>query len=178
MRPALNIALVLATCADDSTPRGAFERMADAAQSESVGDLFDALDDESRDAVSGLHGAQARIGRLLRRDFLTEEREGVPGRWRLGAEARDARSVFAAWCREYECLAEVTDRLSAPVRVDIDGAGARVLVRKGRSYPFSRSRRGRWGLSLFRDRLRRWNVEVHRDLESIAHSAGILRRLR
>lgn len=161
---------------DPSTLEGSFARMAEAAEQGSVPGIFAALDDDSRGSVSSIRHAQEEAKNLVERDYPPAERSRAVGRWRIGADARDATGVFVAWCEESGCLAEVRDRLSSISRTITHGDRARIKVRRGREYPFARSKAGRWGLALYQDRLSRWKTEVHRDLGAIRRAAEIYRR--
>jgi hypothetical protein len=177
--PASCLLLLLPSCGAEPDPKtleGAFSRMAEAAEQGSPPALFASLDDDSRGSVSSIHHAQREAKELVERDYPPAERGRATGRWRIGADARDATGTFVAWCEETDCVPEVRDRLSSIVRTVTHGDRARVKVRRGREYPFARSKQGRWGLALFQERLARWKTEVHRDLDAIRRAAEIYRR--
>jgi len=155
----------------DTTPAGAYARIALAVADQHPRDIFAYLETEAQWASFTLHEVRARARDKVRASYPAGEREKVLGAWKDEGDSVDGPDVFARLAARRGWLARLERDLSGVEHAEIQGDRATVVTARGTRYPFRRRENGIWGLTIFTAELAAEAERATRDLDLIERDA-------
>jgi hypothetical protein len=156
----------------DTTPEGAYARIALAIAERRPRDAFAYLETEAQWASYTIRDARRRACDRVRATYPAGEREKLLDAWgELGA-APDGADVFALLAAKRGWIGRLERDLSGAARTDVEGERATVITGRGTRYPFRRRENGIWGLTIFTAELAAEAEKASRDLEVVEHAAA------
>ena len=156
----------------DTTPEGAYMRIARAIREDAPENAFAYLEEEAQHACFTIVGYAAKATARIRRAYPEPERSEALARYRPLAEAGDGPSLFARIAEQEGYVTRLRRDLSGVASVAIDGERATVITARGTRYPFRRRPNGIWGLTLFTTELTQRAEHLARDWELIQSAAA------
>lgn len=176
----LSLSLIaLASCGSvpaAETPEQAFATFATAARDPDLRGVYQALDLESRWAVSSIHRAEREMHALVRAHYPAGAREREMARYHDAAQADDPATYFV---RRYRArIEELRPTLSGAPRIERapDGRTASALLAKGSRLAFAKGDDGRWGWAGLREELEARKIWSANALASIHEGADRYRK--
>jgi hypothetical protein len=162
----------------DTTPQGAYGRIALAVAERRTRDLFPYLETDAQWA--------AYTVRDLRRDACARVRASYPpaaqppllDAWHEEGEAPDGSDLFALVATRRGWIARLERDLSGVDHVEIQGERATVVTSRGTRYPFRLRDNGVWGLTIFTAELGAEAERAARDLDVVKRAAADYERAR
>lgn len=135
--------------APDTTPEGAYERIAYALARGEPRDVFAYLEDAAQHACFTIRDYRAKSLALVEASYPEAEREKLVESYRELASAPDGADVWVLFAEQRGFAKRLRRDLSGIARVEIDGERATIETVRGTRYPFRRRDVGIWGLALF-----------------------------
>ncbi len=162
----------------ETTPEGAYARIALAVAERRARDLFPYLETDAQWAAYTI--------RDLRRDACARVRASYPPAagaplldgWHEEAEAPDGSDLFALVATRRGWIARLERDLSGVEHVEIHGERATVVTSRGTRYPFRLRDNGVWGLTIFTAELGAEAERAARDLDVVKRAADDYDRAR
>lgn len=160
----------------DTTPQGAYLRIASAIGRQEPEDCFAYLEEEAQHAVFTIlrYGRQAAA--LVDESYPEPARSAALERYQLARRAPDAPQLWAAMAADRGWLGRLRRDLSGVGSVEIAGPRATVVTARGTRYPFRRRPNGIWGLTIFTAELEAEAERQARDWELIQQAAADYQR--
>jgi hypothetical protein len=156
----------------DTTPEGAYARIALAIAERRPKDAFAYLETEAQWAAYTIGDARKKACDRVRRSYPADQRATLLDRWKDEAEAADGPDVFARLATLRGWTARLDRDLSGSAHVEIQGERATVVTARGTRYAFRRRENGIWGLTLFTAELQAEAERASRDLEEVDRAAA------
>ncbi len=156
----------------DTTPEGAYARVALSVAERRYRDVFPYLETEAQWAAFTIRDLRKKSCERLRASYPPAERQGLLDAWHDEAEAPDGPDVFALFAVHRQWAARLERDLSGVARVDIEGERATVITARGTRYPFRRRDNGIWGLTVFTAELQAEAERAARDLDVVQRAAA------
>lgn len=156
----------------DTTPEGAYLRIAIAVSDRDAPRFFPYLETAAQHACHTVHQNRARALGLVRQSYPRDEAARLERQWGAVADAADAERAFAALARERGWLDLLARDMSRAVEVVVDGERATVVTGRGTRYSFRRRENGLWGLTAFTAELMAEAERSDRDLGIVERSAA------
>lgn len=164
--------------APDTTPEGAYARIALlVAQRQTIG-IFPYLETEAQWASYTIRDARKKACDRVRAAYPPGERERLLAEWHGEAEAQDGSNVFVLLAAARGWMARLERDLSGASHVEIQGERATVVTARGTRYPFRRRDNGIWGLTIFSAELEAEAERAVRDLDVVDRAAADYERAR
>jgi hypothetical protein len=135
--------------APDTTPEGAYERIAFALARGLPRDVFAYLEDAAQHACFTIRDYRSKSLALAEKSYPEAERLKLVASYRQFAAAPDGADVWVLLAEERGFTRRLRRDLSGIARVEIDGERASIETARGTRYPFRRREVGIWGLALF-----------------------------
>jgi hypothetical protein len=135
--------------APDTTPEGAYMRIASAIAGGDTHDAFAYLEDEAQHAAFSIGEFAKRATRAIRQGYPADEQGRALQPYAELAKHSDGPQVWATLARQRGWVTRLRRDLSGVVQVEIAGTRASVTTARGTRYPFRRRPNGIWGLTLF-----------------------------
>jgi hypothetical protein len=155
----------------DTTPEGAYARIALAMAERRPRDAFAYLETEAQWASYTIRDARRRACERIRASYPPEEGAKLLHDWSHVAEAPDGADAFAALAVARGWIARLERDLSGAARTEIEGERATVVTGRGTRYAFRRRDNGIWGLTIFTPELMAEAEKASRDLDVVVHAA-------
>lgn len=155
----------------DTTPEGAYARIALAVARRQPGDAFAYLETEAQWACYTIRDARAKALERVRASYPAEQRDPLVAAWNEEASAPDGADVFAIEAARKGWIARLERDLSGVASVEVQGERATVVTARGTRYPFRRRDSGIWGLTIFTADLEADAQRASRDLETVERAA-------
>ena len=155
----------------ETTPEGAYARIALSIEERRYRDLFPYLETEAQWAAYTIRDARKKACDRVRTSYAPEEQGKLLASWGEEAQAPDGADVFAIFARRRGWMARLEKDLSGAASVDVEGERATVVTARGTRYPFRRRENGIWGLTIFTAELQAEAERASRDLEVVERSA-------
>jgi hypothetical protein len=152
----------------DTTPEGAYARIALSIAERRPRDAFAYLETEAQWAAFTIRDARKKACDLVRASYPAEEREKLLAEWSAEADAPDGPDEFALLAARRGWIARLERDLS---HVEVQGERATVVTARGTRYPFRRRDNGIWGLTIFTAELQAEAEKASRDLEVVERAA-------
>jgi hypothetical protein len=156
----------------DSTPEGAYARIALAVADRRVADAFPYLETEAEWASFTVRDARRKATDRVRASYPAAEGAPLLEAWRAEAEAPDGPDAFTVLAARRGWIQRLERDLSGVYRVEIQGERATVVTAHGTRYPFRRRDNGIWGLTIFTAELQAEAERATRDLEVVERAAA------
>jgi hypothetical protein len=148
----------------DTTPEGAYDRIALAVAERRSRDAFAYLETEAQWASKACDRVRA--------SYPPPEQGKLLDAWHEEAEAPDGPDLFALLAARMGWVGRLERDLSGVAHVDIEGERATVVTTRGTRYPFRRRDNGIWGLTIFTAELGAEADRAARDLEVVEQAAA------
>jgi hypothetical protein len=155
----------------DTTPEGAYARIALAIAERRPRDAFAYLETEAQWASFTIRDLRRKACERVRATYPETEQIKLLAAWREEAEAPDGPDVFALFSARRGWATRLERDLSGVAHVEIQGERATVVTARGTRYPFRRRDNGIWGLTIFTAELDAEAERAARDLEVVQRVA-------
>lgn len=156
----------------DTTPEGAYARIALAIAERRPRDAFAYLETEAQWASYTILEARKRACKRVRESYPQGERASTIREWMDLDAAPEPPDAFAVLALRRGWIARLERDLSGVARVDVQGERATVVTGRGTRYPFRRRENGIWGLTIFTAELQAEAERASNDLEVVEHAAA------
>jgi hypothetical protein len=156
----------------DTTPEGAYARIALAIAERRPRDAFAYLETEAQWASYTIRDARRNGCDRVRATYPPEERGKLLDAWGDYAAAPDGADVFALLATRRGWIGRLERDLSGAAHTEVEGERATVVTGRGTRYPFRRRENGIWGLTIFTAELDAEAQKAARDLEVVEHAAA------
>lgn len=160
----------------DTTPQGAYLRIAYALSRGDAHMVFPYLEDAAQHAAYTIRDYRKQARDLVAADFPEPERARLVAEYQAHADAPDGSDVFVAMAAEQGWLGRLRRDLSGVGKVEIEGERATVVTARGTRYSFRRRQNGIWGLTLFTAELVTEAEKAARDFDVVKKAAEDYRR--
>ncbi len=156
----------------DTTPQGAYMRIARAVSSGEAEACFAYLEEEAQHASFTISGLASKAAARIAAAYPEPARSQALDRYRGLAEAGDGPAVWAQLAAERGWIARLRRDLSGVASVVQEGDRATVVTAGGTRYAFRRRPNGIWGLTLFTAELEAEAERMARDWDLIQRDAA------
>ncbi|MDP9036284.1 MAG: hypothetical protein M3O50_15895 [Myxococcota bacterium] len=164
--------------APDTTPEGAYARVALLVAERHLDGIFPYLETEAQWAAYTIRDARKKSCDRVRDSYPPGERERLLAEWRGEADAPDGADVFVLLAIQRGWMARLERDLSGAAHVDVQGERATVVTARGTRYSFRRRDNGIWGLTIFSAELEAEADRAARDLDVVERAAADYDRAR
>lgn len=156
----------------DTTPEGAYDRIALAIAERRPRDAFAYLETEAQWASFTIRDLRQRASDRVRAAYPAAEQAKLLDAWREEAEAPDGPDEFVLMAKRNGWIERLQRDLSGVAHVEVQGERATVVTVRGTRYPFRRRDNGIWGLTIFTAQLQAEAERAARDMEMVDKSAA------
>ncbi len=156
----------------DTTPDGAYARIAFALAERRTRDVFPYLETEAQWASFTVRDLRRKACDRVRAAYPPAEAAPLLAAWHEEADAADGPDLFALLAARRGWVARLERDLSGAAHVDVAGERATVVTARGTRYPFRRRDNGIWGLTLFTAELGAEAERAARDLDVVERAAA------
>ncbi|MEI7892251.1 MAG: hypothetical protein WCI05_04140 [Myxococcales bacterium] len=153
----------------DTTPEGAYLRVAYAVAQDRPRDFFAYVETDAQWAAFTLHDARQKAQSLVSTQYPEDERSELLASW--GPATSDGADAFEQVARRRGWLTRLKRDLSGVRSVQIEAERATVVTARGTRYPFRRRENGLWGLTVFTAELLAEAQRASRDLDVVEKAA-------
>ena len=160
----------------DTTPEGAYLRIAAAILQGRPADCFAYLEDEAQHACFTIAGYAAEARTTIVENYPEAERAEALAPYAVVADVEPGRPTWVALAEARGWLRRLRRDLSGIAEVETKDARATVTTHRGTRYPFRRRDNGIWGLTIFTAELLAEVEKLARDGELIEAAAADYRR--
>jgi hypothetical protein len=162
----------------ESSPEGAYARIALAIAERRPRDVFPYLETEAQWASFTIRDTRKRACDRVRASYPPAEGGPLLAAWHDEADAADGPDAFALLASRRGWMRRLERDLSGIARIEIQGERATVVTARGTRYPFRRRDNGLWGLTIFTAELLAEAERASRDLDVIGLAAADYDRAR
>jgi hypothetical protein len=162
----------------DTTPEGAYARIALAVAGRRPQDAFAYLETEAQWASFTIRDLRRKACDRVRSSYPAAEQDRLLGAWHEEADAPDGPDVFALFAARRGWTARLERDMSGVEHVEVQGERATVVTARGTRYAFRRRENGIWGLTLFTAELDAEAERAARDLDVVERAAADYARIR
>jgi hypothetical protein len=155
----------------DTTPQGAYARIALSLAERRPRDIFPYLETEAQWAAFTIQEMRKKACDRIRASFPPGARQPLLDAWGDEAAAPDGADLFALLAVHRGWVARLERDLSGVAHVDVQGERASVVTARGTRYPFRRRDNGIWGLTVFTAELQAEAERASRDLDVVERDA-------
>jgi len=145
----------------DTTPEGAYMRIAHAVTRDQPADCFAYLEEEAQHATFTIADYALKITGRVAETYPEPQRSATLARYGGLAEGERGPGTWARLAREQGWIGRLRRDLSGAASVEVVGERATIVTARGTRYPFRRRPNGIWGLTLF-------TVELTAEAERLA----------
>ncbi len=160
----------------DTTPEGAYMRIAHAVGRGKPADCFAYLEEEAQHASFTVADYAQRITQRVEETFPEPQRSEALARYSALAGAERGPGTWALLARERGWIGRLRRDLSGATSVEIVGERGTIVTARGSRYPFRRRPNGIWGLTIFTVELTAESERLARDWATIQGAAEDYRR--
>lgn len=169
--PAIYAATYRPPFPSDTTPEGAYLRVAQSVGQDDPRSFFAYLETEAQWACFTIHDMRERASKRIAESYPEPQRSEMLAQYRAAADARDGSDVFELFYRERGWARRLRKDMSGVSKVDVEGDRASVVTAQGTRWPFRRRDNGIWGLTLFTAELLESAEKATRDLAVVTTAA-------
>ncbi len=162
----------------DTTPEGAYLRIAYAIGQGDVRGCFAYLEERAQHAAWTLRDYRGRASERVAAAYPEPERGRLIALYKAHAGAADAADVWAGEAERHGWVGRLRRDLSGIVRVETNGERATVETARGTRYAFRRRDNGIWGLATFTAELVAEAERAARDWDVVQRAATDYERAR
>lgn len=156
----------------DTTPEGAYLRIALALAENRERDCFAYLETDAQWASFSIHDMRREATKLVTENYPPGEGEALVKAMHEEAAVDGGPEEFVLMSRRKGFTARLRRDLSGIASVEIDGERASVVTARGTRYPFRRRENGIWGLTSFTAELVSERQRAARDLDVVRRAAS------
>jgi hypothetical protein len=169
---ALVVAWNLLRFPPDTTPEGAYLRVAASITRGETLVVFSYLEDDAQHAAFTIRDYRKRASERATKSFPEPERSRLTSEWRAFADAPDGADVWQVMAERRGWIARLRSDLSAVAKVETSGERATVVTARGTRYGLRRRANGMWGLTLFTAELLAESERAARDWDVVDRAAA------
>ncbi len=162
----------------ETTPEGAYARIAYAVAQRHPGDAFAYLETDAQWAAYSVRDMRRKACDRVRASYPPDERARPLEAWHAEGDAPDGADVFVLLADRRGWIPRLERDLSGVDHVEVAGERATVVTSRGTRYPFRRRENGIWGLTIFTAELAAEAERAARDLEVVERTAADYDRAR
>lgn len=156
----------------DTTPDGAYLRIALALAKNAERDVFPYLETEAQWSSFSIRDMRRETSQLVQAHYPRGEGDTLIAAVREEAAAADGPDVFLIMSKRKGFAARLRRDLSGIASVEVVGDRASVVTSRGTRYPFRKRDNGIWGLTSFTAELVAERERAARDLAVVRTAAG------
>jgi hypothetical protein len=156
----------------DTTPEGAYARIALSVTERRLRDAFPYLETEAQWAAYTIRDMRKRACQRVRASYPSGEAARLLAAWHEEADVADGADVFALLAARRGWIARLDRDLSGAARIDIQGERATIITGRGTHYSFRRRENGLWGLTMFTAELQAEAERASRDNDVVERAAA------
>jgi hypothetical protein len=156
----------------DTTPEGAYARIALAVADRRPQDAFAYLETEAQWASFTVLDLRQKASQRVRASYPPDEQARLLAAWKDEASAKDGADEFARLAAQRGWIGRLERDLSGAAHVETEGERATVVTARGTRYPFRRRENGIWGLTIFTAELGAEAEKAQRDLSIVERAAA------
>lgn len=160
----------------DTTPEGAYLRVAASLGRGDGRVVFSYLEDEAQHAAYTIRDYRKRASDRVQQSYPEPERARLLEEWRVHATAPDGADVWLDLATRNGWITRLRRDLSAVAAVETAGDRATVATARGTRYALRRRANGMWGLTMFTAPLVAEAERAARDLDVVEASAADFER--
>ncbi len=143
------LTLMLTRFPPDTTPEGAYLRIAYRLGASDLRTCFSYLEDRAQHAAYTIRDYRLKASERIEASYPEPERTRLLEQYRAHATAEDGADVWVDIAAKQGFVARLRRDLSGVAKVEVTGERATVETARGTRYPFRRRDNGIWGLTLF-----------------------------
>lgn len=162
----------------DTTPEGAYMRIAKSVTQDDPKSFFAYLETEAQWACYTLRDMRRKARDLVNASYPEPQKSELATQYAPFADAPDGSDVFAYVYRTRNWSRRLRKDLSGIDRVDTEGDRASVVTVGGTRWPFRRRDNGIWGITIFTAELLADAEKATRDLAVVEAAAKDYDRLK
>jgi hypothetical protein len=155
----------------ETTPEGAYARVAFAVARRHPRDAFAYLEEEAQWAAFTVRDLRKKACERVEKSYPPDAAAPLLAGWREEGSAPDGPDLFALLAARKGWIARLERDMSGAAHVDVQGERATVVTARGTRYPFRRRKNGIWGLTVFTAELQAEAERAARDLEVVQRAA-------
>lgn len=156
----------------DSTPEGAYLRIAKSIGEGDVRSIFPYLETDAQWAAYSIFELRKKACAIIDAHYPVEARPSAGPFCQALASSSTAEEWFVVLCHRRDWIKRLQHDLSGVQRVEFQGDSAIVLTVRGSRYPFRKRDNGMWGITLFTSELIAEREKAARDEQLIESTAG------
>jgi len=156
----------------DTTPEGAYMRIAIAIGDGHVRDCFAYLEDEAQHAAYSIRAFRRRASDRVAAAYPEPERSRLLAAYRKHASAPDGADVWQDMAEHRGWVGRLRRDLSGIAKVETNGERATIETARGTRYGFRRRPNGIWGLTIFTAELLAEAERAARDADVVEKAAA------
>jgi len=156
----------------DTTPEGAYARIALAVANRRPQDAFAYLETEAQWASFTVLDLRQKASQRVQASYPADEQTKLLAAWKDEASAKDGADEFARLAMQRGWVKRLERDLSGAAHVETEGERATVVTARGTRYPFRRRDNGIWGLTIFTAELGAEAEKAQRDLSIVERAAA------
>jgi hypothetical protein len=155
----------------DTTPEGAYLRIAKAIDDGRISDMFPYLETDAQWASHTIRDERAKACARIRGSYPKGQGDDLLRAYGPLGDAPGGADVFALLAAQKRWVTHLRRDLSGVAKVEIAGERASVVTTRGTRYPFRVRENGIWGLTLFSAALLAEAERASRDLAVVNAAA-------
>jgi hypothetical protein len=156
----------------ETTPEGAYLRIAVAVSDGRVRDCFAYLEDQAQHSAFSIRDYRKKASDRIAAAYPEPDRARLLDAYRAPATAPDGADVWVAMAAERHWVTRLRRDLSGVAKVEISGERATIETARGTRYAFRRRENGIWGLTLFTPELVAEAERAARDWDVVEKAAA------
>jgi hypothetical protein len=162
----------------DTTPEGAYLRIAVNIADGKVRDCFAYLEDAAQHAAYSIRDYRKHASERIAATYPEPERTRLLTTYKAHAEAPDGADVWLDMAQQRGWVGRLRRDLSGAAKTEINGERATIETARGTRYGFRRRPNGIWGLTLFTADLLAESERAARDADVVDKAAADYERAR
>jgi hypothetical protein len=162
----------------DTTPEGAYLRVAQGVIQGRLRDAFPYLETEAQWSCYSIRDDRREAALQIERFFPEAERAKLASNYAAEAKAADGSDILLLMSARFGFEARLSKDLSGIVKTEIEGDRATLTTARGTRYSMRRRENGIWGLTLFTAELMQERARASRDRALVMESAQDYQRVK
>jgi len=156
----------------DTTPEGAYQRIAVSVTEGRVRDCFAYLEDDAQHAAYSIRDYRKAASDRIARSYPEPERSRLLAAYDEHAKAADGADVWASMAEHRGWATRLRRDLSGIAKLETSGERATIETARGTRYGFRRRANGIWGMTMFTADLLAESERAARDAEVVEKAAA------
>ena len=155
----------------DTTPEGAYLRIAFNISEGKARDCFSYLEDRAQHAAYSIRDYRRKASDRIAAAYPEPDRSRLLDAYRAHAMAEDGADVWLDMAQKRGFIARLRRDLSGIAKVEVTGERATIETARGTRYPFRKRDNGIWGLTMFTAELSAEAERAARDWDVVDRAA-------